>query len=157
MDSNSLILFKSDIQAQLNLIKRISEQLNQRVEGLTPEDIIRLESVAYQLHNLYNATEELLKIIATYFENNITDTAKWHSFLLQRMTQTIEGIRPAVLSEETYLLLNSLRGFCHFFRHAYGTKIEYEQLKPNLEKGLNLLAYIQQDINQFLEKLSAIT
>lgn len=154
MDTNTLILFKSDIQAQLNLIKRISDQLNQRVEGLTPEDIIRLESVAYQMHNLYNAIEELLKIIATYFENNITDTAKWHSLLLQRMTQNIEGIRPSVLSEETYLRLNSLRGFRHFFRHAYGTQIEYEQLKPNLEKALNLFSYIQQDISQFIEKLS---
>ncbi|MGK7933872.1 MAG: hypothetical protein AB4041_20920 [Microcystaceae cyanobacterium] len=154
MDPHILVIFKSDIQAQLNLVKRIDEQLNQRAEGLTSDDLIRLESVAYQMHNLYNATEELFKIIATYFENNIADTAKWHSLLLQRMSQKIEGVRPAVLSEETYLLLNSLRGFRHFFRHAYGTPLEYELLKPNLTKAIRLFSCLEADINQFMRQLS---
>ncbi len=155
MDTNTLVIFKSDIQAQINLVKRIADQLHQRAEGLTTDDIIRLESVAYQMHNLYNATEDLFKIIATYFENNMTDTAKWHSLLLQRMSQEIEGVRPAVISEETFLLLNTLRGFRHFFRHAYGTSLEYELLKPNLTKALSLFPYLEADMNQFMQQLSA--
>ena len=75
----------------------------------------------------------------TYFENNITETAKFHIALLTRMTQTIPGIRPPLISQEKFLILNSLRGFCHFFRHAYGTPIEYEQLTNNLDKSINLL------------------
>ncbi len=151
MDKNTLVILKSDIQGQINLINRISNNLKNRAEGLQADDIIRLESVAYQIHNLYNATEDLLKIVATYFENNITDAAKWHSLLLQRMTQKIEGVRPALLSEETYFLLNSLRGFRHFFRHAYGTPIEYQQLKPNLDKAINLFACLERDLNQFIK------
>lgn len=53
-------------------------------------------------------------MVAAHFENQISDTARWHSVLLQRMSQEIPGIRPAVLSQESYLLLNSLRGFRHF-------------------------------------------
>ncbi len=153
MDKNTLIIFKTDVNAQLKLIKTIEQKLNERARGLSPDDIIRLESIAYQIHNLYNATEDLLKIVATYFENNITDTAQWHSALLQRMTQNIPEIRPALLSPETFLILNGLRGFRHFFRHAYGTNIEYDQLQINLDKAMKLLPTLEQDIESFLEKL----
>ncbi|MEL4894566.1 ribonuclease toxin HepT-like protein [Crocosphaera sp. Alani8] len=153
MDENTLIIFKTDINAQMELIKKINQTLNNRSIGLTGDDLIRLESVAYQIHNLYSAVEDLLKIVATYFENNITETAKFHIALLTRMTQTIPSIRPALISQETFSILNSLRGFRHFFRHAYGTPIEYEQLKNNLDKSLNLLPILEQDVNTFLEKI----
>ncbi|GBF80173.1 hypothetical protein [Aphanothece sacrum] len=154
MDKNTLIILKTDLNAQLKLIQSISQKLNERANGLNSDDIIRLESVAYQIHNLYNATEDLLKIVATYFENNITEMTKWHSALLQRMAQDIVGIRPGLLSQETFLLLNSLRGFRHFFRHAYGTPIEYEQLKINLDKARNLLPNLEKDIANFIETIS---
>ena len=156
MDENTLIIFKTDINAQMELIKKIHQTLNNRSMGLTADDIIRLESVAYQIHNLYNAVEDLLKIVATYFENKITETAKFHIALLTRMTQTIPSIRPALISQETFLILNSLRGFRHFFRHAYGTPIEYEPLKNNLDKSINLLPILEQDVNTFLDKISQI-
>ncbi|MDJ0511570.1 MAG: hypothetical protein QNJ64_20310 [Crocosphaera sp.] len=154
MDEKTLIIFKTDINAQMELIKKIHQTLNNRSRGLTADDMIRLESVAYHIHNLYNAVEDLLKIVATYFENNITETAKFHIALLTRMTQKIPGIRPPLISQETFLILNSLRGFRHFFRHAYGTPIEYEQLKNNLDKSMNLLPILEKDVDIFIEKIS---
>lgn len=156
MDENTLIIFKTDITAQMELIKRIHQTLKNRSEGLNADDMIRLESVAYHIHNLYNAVEDLLKIVATYFENNITETAKFHIALSTRMTQTIPGICPSLISQETFLILNSLRGFRHFFRHAYGTPIEYEQLKNNLDKSMNLLPILEEDVDDFLEKIAEI-
>lgn len=154
MEKNILIIFKSDLIAQLQLIKTISQKLTERAKNFDPDDIIRLESIAYQIHNLYNAIEDLLRIVATYFENNITDSAKWHSALLQRMTQNIPEIRPFLLSQESFNLLSSLRGFRHFFRHAYGTDIEYAQLKINLDKAIILLPILEEDVQSFLKKLS---
>ena len=154
MDENTLIIFKADINAQMELITKIYQTLNDRSIGLTADDMIRLESVAYHIHNLYSAVEELLKIVATYFENNITETAKFHIALLTRMTQNIPVIRPALISQETFLILNSLRGFRHFFRHAYGTPIEYEQLKNNLDKSMNLLPSLEKDVDTFLNIIS---
>ena len=154
MDENTLIIFKTDINAQMELIKKIHQTLNNRSKELKSDDLVRLESVAYHIHNLYNAVEDLLKIVATYFENNITETAKFHIALLSRMTQTIPGIRPALISQETFLILNSLRGFRHFFRHAYGTPIEYEQLKNILDKSMNLLPLLVEDVNIFVNTIS---
>jgi len=95
----------------------------------------------------------LLKLIAAHFENQITDTVRWHSALLQRMTQEVEGIRPALLSQETYLNLNALRGFWHFFHYAYGVPVDYAQLKINLDKAQSLSLGLEQDIEKFLEAL----
>ncbi len=67
------------------------------------------------------------------------------------MTQNITGIRPALLSEACYLLLNGLRGFRHFFRHAYNIPLEYPQLQINLEKALTLYFCLERDVDNFLE------
>jgi hypothetical protein len=153
MEKGHLKVLKADINAQMSLIQNIFVNIEERAEGLSPGNLVRMESVAYQIHNLYNAVEDLLKLIAAHFENQITDTARWHSALLQRMTQEVEGIRPALLSQETYSTLNSLRGFRHFFRHAYGVPIDYAQLKINLDKAQSLQPRLRQDIECFLEAL----
>ena len=153
MEKNALTIFKADIQAQMALVNRILTLVEERATGLTADDPIRLESVAYQIHNLYNAVEDLLKLVAAHFENQITDTAHWHTALLQRMTQEVPGIRPALLSEESYIILNSLRGFRHFFRHAYGVPIDYPQLKINLDKARQLNSLLKKDLENFLNRI----
>jgi hypothetical protein len=98
MDTAKLALLKADINAQRMTIDRIFTMLEDRAANLSVESSAeKLESVAYQLHNLYGAVEDFFKVIATYFENNISDSAQWHSHLLQRMTQAVEGVRPAVI------------------------------------------------------------
>lgn len=154
MDSNKLILLTVDLTSQMIIIKAIHQKLINRSNRLEPDDEAILESIAYQIHNLYCATEDLLKMVAKYFENNISDSSQWHSLLLQRMSTEIPNIRPAFLSLNTYLILNSLRGFRHFFRHAYGAVIEYDQLKINLDKSLNLIANLESDLNEFIARLS---
>ncbi len=61
----------------------------------------QLDSVAYQLHNYYGAVENLLKMVATAFENQIGMGGEWHRTLLLRMSQPVLGIRPAFLTEPT--------------------------------------------------------
>jgi hypothetical protein len=153
VDKNALIVLRADLTAQMAVIKAVSLLLEDRARGLRPDDPVRLESVAYQIHNFYNAIEDLLKIVAAHFENQIADTARWHTLLLQRMSQAIPGIRPVLLSQESYLLLNSLRGFRHFFRHAYGVPIDYEQLRINLNKASQLYPRLERELNQFFEAL----
>jgi hypothetical protein len=120
---------------------------------MQPDDPVKLESVAYQIHNLYSAVEDLLKLVAAHFENNIADSSRWHTDLSYRMTQDITGIRPALLSQESYILLNGLRSFRHFFRHAYNVPIEFTQLQINLDKAFRLYPLLQADVKQFFNQL----
>lgn len=156
MERERLAGLTAEINGQWRLIKKVSDRLQARIdEGLdTPG---QLDSVAYQIHNLYCSIEDLLKLIASAFENQVGTTGKWHRLLLLRLSQPVEGIRPAFLSEESFDLLNQLRSFRHMFRHAYGTDIQLRQLEPNVDIALQTSKLISQDISQFLEQLSEFT
>jgi hypothetical protein len=135
------------------LIHALYQRLDERVANLHPENQVLMESIAYQIHNIYSAIENLLELIAAHFENHISDTARWHTALLHRMAIAIPGVRPVVISSESHHLLNGLRGFRHFFRHAYGADIEYPQLKVNLDKAQALRPLLETDIAGFLTSL----
>ena len=72
MDEERLSLLRASIEAQRREIERIFDKIEERRHG---EGAAYLESLAYQLHNLYCAFEDLFKIIAEFFENRIEDRA----------------------------------------------------------------------------------
>jgi uncharacterized protein YutE (UPF0331/DUF86 family) len=150
MEKERLSLLKASIEAQLKEIERIFAKIEERRQG---KSVAELESLAYQLHNLYCAFEDLFKIVAGFFENRIEERAKYHSELLRRMKISIEGVRPALLSEESYRLLDSLRAFRHFFRHAYSYELDPRKVALVVEDALKLKKLYQQDIDNFLEQL----
>lgn len=112
-----------------------------------------LESLAYQLHNLYCAYEDLFKIVAGFFENTIDDQKE----LLKRMTLSIEGIRPALISEESFTLLNNLKSFRHFFRHAYGYELDKRKVAIVLEDAQKLKETFKLDLERFLVSLPKVS
>jgi hypothetical protein len=153
METPGLALLAADLAAQRVTIDRVFALLLDRSQNLSPDNPEKAESVAYQLHNFYGAIEELLKIVAIYFENNISDSSQWHSLLPKRMMQPVQEIRPALLSLESYDKLNELRAFRHFFRHAYGIALDFYQLQSNVNRAIQLKPQLDQNIESFLQKL----
>lgn len=152
MDEAQLSLLRASLTAQRQEIERIFAKIEER-RG-KKEDPVYLESLSYQLHNLYSAFEDLFKIIAGFFENRIEERARYHRELLWRMKIPIEGVRPAMLSEESYKLLDSLRAFRHFFRHAYGVELDSKKVAIVLEEALELKKAYSRDLDRFLEQLA---
>jgi len=150
MEKGRLSLLKASIKAQGTEIERIFERIEERRRG---EGEANLESLAYQLHNLYCAFEDLLKIVADFFENHIDDSAHYHSALLWRMKMPIEGVRPALLSETSYKPLDSLRASRHVFRHTYSYELDPKKLALVVEDALKLRRLYQGDIDRFLGQL----
>lgn len=150
MDEDRFIILKSDIEAQLSIIEKIYQKI---IERSSSDNEYSLEGLAYQLHNLYCAIEDVFKVIANAFENNIKDVSKYHIELLKRMTQSIEGIRPNVISDKTHLLLDSLRGFRHFFRHAYSYELDARKVQIIAEDAIKVKEMLFSDVRLFLKKL----
>lgn len=150
MEKERLSLLRASIKTQGTEIERIFVKIENRRHG---EGEANLESLAYQLHNLYCAFEDLLKIVADFFENHINDTAHYHSALLWRMKMPIEGVRPALFSETSYKLLDSLRAFRHVFRHAYSYELDPKKLALVVEDALNLKTLYRGEIDRFLKQL----
>jgi hypothetical protein len=89
---------------------------------------------------LYTAVEDLLKSTAKCFENHIEDSSKYHFELLRRMATEVPGIRPVFISENSLKILDKLRSFRHFIRHAYDYELDKEELK-----------FLQHRLNQYFE------
>lgn len=148
MDKEKLTILKAEIEAQVKEIEVIYTKLTERKRR---KGKVAIESMGYQLHNLYCAFEDLFKIIADTFENHIHDKSQYHIELLKRMSIPIEGIRPALLSQESYMLLDNLRSFRHFFRHAYSYELDARKVRIVMEDATKLKEIYQKDINAFLD------
>ncbi len=153
MDRARAIRIRAEIKAQSRLMERVSDKLDSRLEDGW-NTLGQLDSIAYQVHNLYSSVEDLLKLIASAFENNIGSDGSWHRTLLLRMSQPMEGARPVFLSEESFDLMDRLRTFRRIFRHAYGADIDRDQLQGNLATAQKLYNSIARDIDDFWRQLA---
>lgn len=151
MDKEKIAVLKAQIDSQIEEIENIYAKIEKRklMKGAAA-----LESISYQLHNLYSAFEDLFKIVAKAFENHINDISQYHIELLKRMTLSIKGIRPSLLSKESYILLDNLRAFRHLFRHAYSYEIDKRKIKMVLDDAAELKKIYRNDIEIFLNRLS---
>ena len=147
MEKARLAVLKAELKAQIQEIEGIYTRIEDRKRK---KDKAAMESVGYQLHNLYCAFEDLFKIVAETFENHIQDQSKYHQELLKRMAISIEGVRPRLLSQECFLLLDNLRSFRHLFRHAYSYELDERKLKIVLEDAITLRRIYPTDVNVFL-------
>ena len=113
-----------------------------------PDEVI--ESIGYWLHNLYCAYEDLFKIVCSFWENNISSASGYHTSLLKRMVFGIEGIRPALLSEESLQDTRSnFEAFRHVFRHAYSHGLDEERIAALLNKIKSSRSTIENDLRNF--------
>ena len=147
MEKERLAVLMAEIKAQIQEVEGIYTRIEDRKRR---KDKAAMESVGYQLHNLYCAFEDLFKIVAETFENNIQDKSKYHLELLKRMAISIEGVRPRLLSQECFLLLDNLRSFRHLFRHAYSYELDKRKLKIVMDDAFSLRMIFRSDIDAFL-------
>lgn len=72
------------------------------------------------------------------------------------MKINIPGIRPHILSEASYELLNELLGFRHVFRHAYNYNLDPERLQQLRTKIITGRVQIENDIELFRKYLEGL-
>lgn len=114
------------------------------------EDEDALIVLAYRLHNLYNAFENIFENIAAHFENSIDERGRWHAQLLERMRLNAMPLRPAVIDDDAYEALDELRRFRHLFRHAYSIQLDPYRLDLVVRKANILRAIYQRQLEQFI-------
>lgn len=64
------------------------------------------------------------------------------------------GIRPALVSDEAFALLDELRRFRHFFRHEYSTDLKPENLADLLSKAERLKPVHRRDAAELLGRIT---
>jgi hypothetical protein len=109
-----------------------------------------IDGVALNLHSLYSGFERIFTQVAENVDDNLPGGANWHELLLNQMMREVPGIRPAVISTETGLLLDELRRFRHIVRNVYAHNFNPE----NIEKLIRLTSVA---INRLNAELCAFT
>src|SRR4030042_963163 len=68
-----------------------------------------LKATAYDLHGFYGGLERIFEAVATTIDGSVPGGESWHRDLLHQMGRDIQGIRPALFSEETVNLVDEFR------------------------------------------------
>jgi hypothetical protein len=150
---------KEKISLLLGYMESQEEEIDKilsEIREINPETKEKTVYLAYNLYNLYNAFEDLFREIAKIFENEIENLDYYYKELLKRMTIEISGIRPKILSKESYAILDELRGFRHIFRHAYTYEIIPEKIEFLKDKLLRNWDLIKRDLYNFKSWLKSL-
>jgi hypothetical protein len=149
------LLLERSIEHDLQAVERLYEAIGSPTlsdEAGEEASIV----LAYRLHNLYNAFENIFQHIAAAFENTLDDSARWRAQLLQRMRLDVMPLRRAVIDDTAYEALDELRRFRHLFRYAYDVELDPQRLRLVVSKALQLKAIYRPQIESFLEFLRAL-
>ncbi|GAQ93845.1 hypothetical protein TAGGR_19 [Thermodesulfovibrio aggregans] len=136
--------------------KRIIDNLYKELQEAQFDNKKDTVYAGFLMHNLYSALEELMEEVAKTFENTVEDIAKYHRELLKRMLINVYRIRPALWSEETFKLLDEMRGFRHIFRHSYGYDLDKEKVTILRNKILSNWNKVEEDLERFQNFLKSL-
>jgi hypothetical protein len=95
--NEKFLILERNVQADLAVVERIYSELGEP-ELSESDEQEALIVVAYRLHSLYSAFENIFRNIATSFENHL-DPSSWHRQLLERMRLDLSPVRPAVIAQ----------------------------------------------------------
>ena len=151
MDEGAFAVLEAGLRARVRDISRIGGRIEERL-GTFARSAEGVDSMGYQLHNLYGAFEQLFEEVAQFFENQI-DEARYHADMIRRMQLEIQGIRPALLSAETASDLDELRRFRHLFRHAYTADLDPDKVADLAAKAVRIQRDFARDFERFLALL----
>jgi hypothetical protein len=128
------------IRSEITMLQNVVTQIltGWKKVNRMPDEPAYLDSVALNLHGFYAGVERLFELIARHIDGALPDGAMWHRDLLYRMTQDVQKIRPAVISDETAEQLDALRRFRHLVRNVYTMSLDPEKM-VDLVEGLPIL------------------
>ncbi len=104
---------------------------------------------ALRTQQFYTGIEDLFKQIAKAFENHIENMSNFHKEILIRMNTEVPQIRPVVISKSSLVLLDKVRAFRHFIRHAYDCEFDEHELQLLQDKLVKEYKDVEKDLQNF--------
>lgn len=117
---NTYSVLAGRIREALNDLERVvrrAEELMSKAQQLNDDGY--LDGVALNLHGFYAGVERIFEDIARNLDEAVPAGPDWHRDLLLQMSAAIDGVRPAIISQETRYCLDEYRGFRHVVRNVY--------------------------------------
>jgi hypothetical protein len=113
-----------DVENELKFISKeieILKKKKQRAENEIDAENVdsHIKAIALTSHSIYTGFEKILEILIKGIDGDIPTATDYHTALIKRATYSIPNVRPPIISEETFDLLNVLRAYRHKLRRIY--------------------------------------
>ena len=125
-------------------------------ESATTPSTLNLRGIASILADIYQGAENAFQRIAKITREGVPSGPDWHVGLLDQMSHVVQGSRPAVIQAETRTALEEFRAFRHKVRHLYGFDLDWDQLRPVLDKADEAITALVADLEAFCEWLDQL-
>lgn len=139
---------------ELDRIVRRTEDVWKRLYVDIEHQDIYMDSVALNLHGFYSGIEKLFEIIANNLDKILPTGKTWHRDLLQKMTEEVPGVRPAVINSCWLPQLDEFRRFRHLVRNVYTFNIVPAKVEPIVAALPDLWPHIKDELLAFADFLS---
>jgi len=140
---------------ELDRIVRRTEDVWEKARLYDDQQDVFLDSVALNLHGFYSGIEKLFQLIAGKIDKNIPASKTWHRDLLQKMTEEVSNVRPAVINSCWLQKVDELRRFRHLVRNVYTFNIVPAKIEPIVDALPELWPHIKEELLAFADFLSA--
>ena len=143
-----------DIQNEIREITKEFEAMQRKIKRFESTDDMEdkdshARAIAGCVHGIYGGMEKVLKNLISHFDHVLPAGEDWHTQLLCRAKYPNEGVRPAIISDETFVSLDSLRGFRHIFRGKYHTNLIPKLIIERADEILKVYPDFLKDIKSF--------
>ena len=150
MGARKFLLLRADIDREMALVERLLEESRSDLGGVggTPSRL-EVRGVASVLHDFYSGVERVFERIAVELDGELPRGGDWHSQLLNRMEEEVEGVRPRVLTSDLAERLRPFLRFRHLFRNIYGGQLHWERCTELLAEAREVWPLFQQQMQEF--------
>lgn len=107
------------------------------------------------MHDFYNCCERVFRRIGMEMNGAAHRGESWHKELLFRMTVSVPGVRPAVISEDLAAELDEFLAFRHLFRNIYGFELKGDRVTRLGRRLEGVSRRFEQEIETFLTSLGS--
>jgi len=150
MPKDPILTLKSLIEDELKALERVAREMKVLLtECAQPPTSTELRAMASMLHEFYNGIESIFGRIAVQLDEGLPRGEFWHMDLLYQMAEAQEGRRPAVIDEPLQARLTEYLKFRHFFRHAYGYTLKWNEMRWKVESMAETLEMVRQQLATF--------
>lgn len=142
-----------EIKREVDVLKRKKELLSQTNNPELKDSHIR--AMAGCIHCAYTGMEKILKDIVKHFDKELPVGDDWHMQLLLRAKNENPGIRPNIIVEDTFVVLNELRGFRHIFRGKYHSSLDPKKVLERTDESTRAYLLFARDLEKFIKTINA--
>ncbi len=150
MGARKFLLLKADIDRGMAQVERLLEESRGDLRGVGGiPSRLEVRGVASVLHDFYSGVERVFERIALELDGELPRGGDWHSQLLNRMEEEVEGVRPRVLTPRLAERLRPFLRFRHLFLNICGGQLRWERSTGLLAEADEVWPLLEQQMQEF--------